>query len=306
MKRILVTGANGFVGSHLVNTLKENNRVYGTVHNGITGRWQHESLEGVTKIDMDIRDTLAMHRVVARYQIDQIYHLAALPIVKTAHADPINTFDVNVMGTVSVLEAARKNNVDRVVVMCTDKVYGEGQDMDEFIPFTKYNEPYGASKVCQAVVVGSYTHTYEMDIAMLHSCNIYGYDPYNNRIVPNVVKECLRGVNPMIYTNDPSVREYIFVEDIVNALYQLMRNEGSIGSFNASSGDVLHQEQMVLEILKHFPGISPDYGHHLDIPVQLDIQSLKSKKWDWKPTYSLQDGLKQTIQMFRDYAEDWT
>lgn len=304
MKRILVTGANGFVGTHLVNELKRENMVVGVAHNGVLGEWQREALDGVVTVNLDIRNMSDIKRVLARYQIQEVYHLAALAIVKTAHTDPLNTFDVNIMGSASVLEAARQTDVQKTVIMCTDKVFGSGRNLDEFVPFDKHPEPYAASKVCQAVIVGSYIYTYEMDVAMLHSCNIYGYDPYNDRIVPNVVKKCLRGESPLIFTNDPSVREYIYVKDVVNALMVLMARESTSGSYNASTGAVYSQDDMVRKILVLFPDISPVLVEH-PIPKQLHEQSLKSNKWRWTPWWSLDQGLAETIEQFKKYSKDW-
>jgi CDP-glucose 4,6-dehydratase len=304
MSRILVTGANGFVGTHLVNELKQDNKVINLVHNGIIGLWQKEVLDDLRVLYSDVRDFLEMKRVMLRYRIDEVYHLAALPIVKVAHKDPISTFEVNLMGTVNVLEAARQADVKRTVIMCTDKVYGDGRDLTEYQPLAKKNEPYAASKVCQAVVAESYMHTYGMNIAMLHSCNIYGYDPFNNRIVPNVVKECIRGINPAIFSNDPSIREYIYVDDVVNALTTLMALKNNTGSHNATTGDVLSQEEMVLKILEFFPELEPVYQAH-NLPKQLQEQSLASERWAWKPEWTIEGGLEATIEQFKQFKEDW-
>jgi nucleoside-diphosphate-sugar epimerase len=301
--RILVTGANGFVGTHLVNKLKKDNTVVSLVHNNIRGAWQREALDGTVIVNTDIRSLLDLKRIIARYQIDQVYHLASLAIVKTAHSDPFSTFDINTMGTVAVLEACRTLDVERVLVMCTDKVYGSVLRAHEDFNYPKSNEPYAASKICQAIVVGSYIHTYDMDVVMAHSCNIFGYDPFSNRIVPNVVKRCLRGQNPRIFTNDTSIREYVYVGDVVDALISMMRLTGR-GSYNIVSGSILNQEQVVRKILDLFPYLEEEYMKG-DLPNQIAEQSLSTIRWDWRPSWSFHDAIETTIALFKTYSEDW-
>ena len=107
----------------------------------------------------------------------------------------------------------------------------------------------------------SYSHidTYGMNIVMSHCCNVFGYDPYSNRIIPNVIKKCLKGQSPLIFTNDDSIREYVYVEDKVAAIENLMNDYDKIGSFNISTGWVYNQKDIVLKILEHFDGLAPKY-----------------------------------------------
>ena len=114
-----------------------------------------------------------------------------------------------------------------------------------------------------------------MNIVISHCCNVFGYDPYSNRIVPNVVKKCLKGQSPWIYTNDDSIREYVYVEDKVAAIESLMNDYDKKGSFNILTGWVYNQKDIVLKILEHFEGIEPKYVE-ADVPSQIEQQSLKS------------------------------
>lgn len=304
MSRTLITGANGFTGSHLVNRLKRNNDVVSLVHNMVPGVWQEEVLEDTIVVTVDIRDEAALRRIMARYDIEKVYHTAALAKVRQAFKDPSNVFDVNVMGTQAVLEACRQTDVARVLVMNTDKVYGNGLLLNEHSEFVKFSEPYGASKICAALVVGSYIHSYGMSIVMPHSCNIYGYDPFSNRIVPNVTKACINGRNPAIFTNDLSVREYVFIDDLVDALVYLMEDTKKSWSYNIATGHVMNQKDVVLEILKSFPSLIPVYREG-DIPNQIEVESLSSNKWEWRPEYSFEDGIANTVEMFSRYQNDW-
>lgn len=300
---ILVTGATGFAGSHLVNRLKTKNRVISLIHNPPMGIWQSEALEGTVKVQSDIRDTIALQRIISRFGIKQVYHTAALATVKTAHLNPLSTYDINVMGTVALLEACRKVEVNKVLVLNTDKVYGEGLDIDESEPFI-HHEPYATSKSCQGLIVRSYIDIYGMNIVMPHSCNIFGYDPYSNRIVPNVVKFCLKKRRPFIFTNDTSIREYIYIDDLVNALIELMNGGDYTDSFNLVTGDVFNQREVVLEILKSFD-LKPRHVKG-KLPPQIQNESLSTlRDWEWAPRWTFSDAIELTIEKFRKYSEDW-
>lgn len=303
MANILVTGANGFIGSHLVNHLKKNNKVVSLVFDTVMGGWQKDALKGTFQVRADIRDMAALREILARFEINQVYHTAAISLVKTAHRDPMSVYAVNTMGTLALLEACRAVGTERILVMNTDKVYGEGLDATEERRY-QFSEPYGTSKACQGFIANSHMETYGMNIVMSHCCNVFGYDPYSNRIVPNVVKKCLKGKSPWIFTNDDSIREYIYVEDKVAAIESLMNDDTKKGSFNISTGWIYNQKDVVLKILENFDGIEPEYVES-DLPAQIDKQSLTSVRWDWKPTWNFDDALKTTIEGFKKYKTDW-
>ncbi len=303
MANILVTGSNGFIGSHLVNRLKKDNKVVSLVYDTIMGDWQKDALEGTYKAHADIRDAAALREILSRFEIDQVYHTAAISLVKTAHRDPMSVYAVNVMGTVALLEACRRVDTERILVMNTDKVYGEGLEATEDRRY-HHSEPYGTSKACQGFVAKSHIDTYGMNIVMSHCCNVFGFDPYSNRIIPNVVKKCLKGKSPLIFTNDDSIREYVYVEDKVAAIESLVNDYDKKGSFNISTGWVYNQKDIVLKILENFDDIEPKYVE-ADVPSQIDQQSLSSTRWDWKPSWNFDDAIKASIEGFKKYSGDW-
>ncbi|MFW9808590.1 MAG: NAD-dependent epimerase/dehydratase family protein [Candidatus Thorarchaeota archaeon] len=300
---ILVTGANGFIGSHLVNHLKKENKVVSLVYDTVMGDWQNNALEGTYQARADIRNMAALREILSRFEINQVYHTAAISLVKTAHRDPMSVYAVNAMGTLALLEACRTVGTERILVMNTDKVYGEGLDATEERRY-QFSEPYGTSKACQGFIAKSHMETYGMNIVMSHCCNVFGYDPFSNRIVPNVVKKCLRGQSPWIFTNDDSIREYVYVEDKVAAIESLMNDDTKIGSYNISTGWVYNQKDIVLKILEFFDGLEPEYVES-KLPAQIKEQSLKSVRWDWKPKWKFEDAIKATIEGFKKYRNDW-
>lgn len=302
-KRILVTGASGLIGSHLVSELKKDHEVVSLIHNCPVGEWQKEALKDTIKVKGDVRDFLGLKHIMARHYVDRVIHLAAIAQVKSAFKDPLSVYDVNVMGAVAVLEASRQLEVERVLVLNTDKVYGEKLGATVEDPYQP-SEPYATSKICQGFIAWSYMDTYGLDVVIPHSCNAFGYDPFSSRIFPNTIKACLRGEKPLIFTNDKSIREYIYIDDLVGALRQLLLDPKlKPGPYNISTGWVKNQEDIVREVLKHFPNTRPEYVR-AKLPRQIQEQTMKTS-WSWNPEWSFDDALDRTIADFDRYREDW-
>lgn len=297
-----MTGATGLVGSHLVDYLKKGERVVALQHNGPVGEWQREVLKDTFLVRGDVRDFRLLRRVLARYQIDQVYHFAAIAQVKTAYRDPLSVFDVNIMGTVAVLETCRQLDVEKVLVLNTDKVYGERLGATVEDPYQP-SEPYATSKICQGFIARSYIDTYNMNIVIPHSCNVFGYDPYSNRIFPNTIKACLKGKSPVIFTNDHSTREYIYIDDLVKALQTLMAGDYQ-GPYNIATGWVYNQEQIVKMVLNYFLDLKPKYVK-AKLPPQIQEETMKMTAWDWRLEWSMDDAIEYTIAKFREYRGDW-
>lgn len=300
---VLVTGPTGIVGTHLVRRLvkEKAERVVCLIHNEPFGRFQTESLEGARLFRGDVTDFDSVKTCMARNYVDRVYHLAALTEVKSAHKIPRQVWEVNVMGTVNVLEAARLTGVKRVLVLITDKVYGEAMNATEHAQL-QASEPYATSKICSQYAAETYVKTYGMKILMPHSPNVIGFD-HGNRIVPNTIKTCLRGSRPKIFVNDKSVREYIYVKDLDICLVNLMDEEWT-GSVNIPTGWVYDNEQMVMAILKYFPGLEPERVE-VELPPQIQRQTMDSDELRDTLMYDLDEALKETINTFREYREDW-
>lgn len=315
---ILITGISGFVGSHLAQYLKERGgvNIVGIVRDSLPSMWLDEILDGVTLVQGDIRDFGLLKRVVGHYNIDQIYHLAAAAQVKEAWKDSLNVFGSNVMGTVNLLEAVRQINGSgrsggsgiggcKVLVFNTDKCYGEKIGATEEDRY-EASETYATSKVCQGMVGLSFRKTYGMNIKISHCCNIYGYDPFNSRLVSNTIKNCIRGIMPEIWINDRSIREYIFIDDVLDAVWKIMNYEDNLEKniYNIRTGYIFNQKEVVEKILEYFPDSEAKYIDK-NIQYQIQEQSMISVNWDWKPRYEFSDGIKKTIDLFYEYEEDW-
>ncbi len=312
MSNILITGISGFVGSHLVQWLKNesgngNNNIIGIVRDSISSMWLDKALDNIILVKGDIRDYDLVSRVINHYDIDQIYHIASFANVKQAWKDPRLVYSSNVMGTINVLEAARQINKDgiKILVMQTDKVYGEKIGAIETDPYIE-SEPYATSKICQGFIAKSYIKTYGMNIVMPSSCNIFGYDPFNSRLIGNVIKDCIRGNKPVIWTNDKSVREYVYIDDVVDALVKIMnmKKEHSYSTYNIYTGWIFNQKEIVEKIASKF-NIEPEYNENAHIQYQIQEETMKSIHWNWKPFYTFDKAIDETIEKFELYEDDW-
>jgi len=301
---VLVTGSTGFIGSHLVKRLREEGeKVVSLIHDcPVWTKWLENSMKHTIKVHGDIRDFHFLKRVISHYEISHVFHLAAMSIVKHAYKDPINTYDINVMGTVKLLEACRQLDVEWVLVQTTDKIFGNqrGANVDsKYIP----TEPYGTSKICCDVIARSFAETYGMNIVITRCCNVYGYD-WNNRIIPNTIKACLRGESPIIYKNDKSERQYIYIDDVIDSFIKLFRGECRVSTnmVNIATPEVLTQEEVVLKILEFFPGLKPRYVEKPGIKQIKSQSMIPTLPLEYTP---FDDGIQYTIHAFKKYREDW-
>jgi len=304
--KTLITGGTGFIGSHLVNRLTQttetppilivrDDRTYPWLN------WLEEFLPKTIRVRGNILDFKLIKRMLVQYEVEHVYHLASQAIVKKAVKDPINTYETNVLGTVNILEACRQTEIEKICVMSTDKVYGERLASNIYDPLVA-GGIYETSKACQDLTAQSFLKTYGMKIVIPRSCNVYGYD-LSPRIIPNTIRQCLKNQSPIIFKGEKTIRQYIYVEDLVNALTHLMSGNYQ-GIFNIGTSDILEQEKVVLTILKvgNFEHLKPRYVEREKPIKEIKAQSIKPSDFEWKPKYSFEEGIKETIQKFRKYG----
>lgn len=300
MNTTLITGSSGFVGSHLAAYLvHDGEKVVSLLHdNPVWTTWLKEALEPTIRVQGDIRDFHFLKRVLNQYQISTVYHLAGQTIVKRAWQDSVNTFDINVMGTVNLLEACRQLKIKNILIQSTDKIYGprEGATTSSSLSPT---EPYATSKICADVAAQCFIKTYNMNnIIIARCCNIYGYD-LNDRIIPNTIRECMKRNSPVIYKHDKSKRQYIYIDDVIHALTSLV-NSGQNGIFNIATNDILDQEQVVKKILEFFPALEPTY---IAPPILTQIKSqFMIPSFPLKKYINFTMGIRRTIETFKRYG----
>ena len=323
MSTTLVTGGHGFAASWLVKALLERGDRVRSLDRpdprlGDTGSVRPSALElhgigdEVETVEADLRDAGAVGGALAG--VDTVFHLAAQTIVGTAQAAPRETFEVNVLGTWNVLEACRESGVERVVFASSDKAYGASEELPyrEDFPLRASN-PYDASKAAADILARSYWHSYGLPIAVSRFANLYGGGDLNfTRLVPEAVSAVLDGRPPVIRSDGTPERDFLYVEDAVAAYLALLdaleagpaRGE----AFNAG-GDAPHSVAEVLGLIAEVAGtgVEPRFEGEGNPDGEIDRQYVDSTKLremtGWRPAVELEEGLRRTIDWYREHPE---
>lgn len=308
-KNVLITGINGFVGSNLaVEQLAKGHHVIGIVKDR-NRKSRLDILNRCSIIVGDICDQAVVDNTVSHYEVDTVFHLAANSIVKMGVKDPVSNFDVNVMGTVRVLDALRRiNPKSKVVVASSDKAYGD----HDVLPYTedmKLNPgcPYGTSKACVDMVAQSFAKTYGLDVNTVRGSNVYGPGDMNlSRLIPNSILRILRGEKPMVYSGVLAYRrELIYIQDVCRA-YDLVASKAPAGEiYNIGINEFHTIEEVVLLIseLMGSDGIDVVEKSFPEIPFQW-MDGSKLNALGWEAEVSFENGLRRSIAWYTDRFEE--
>lgn len=310
---VLVTGATGFTGANLVA------RLIGSGANIVTIQRDRPRIDSLQALEIsdkisyvhgDILDYELIERVIADYNVGQVFHLAAHTIVARAIKSPVSFFMTNGLGTLHVLEACRNVGVDGVLVASTDKVYGDQTTLPTPEDASLLGRgPYEASKVAAEVAAHSYRQEFDLPVIVTRAGNLYGPADLNSRIVPNTIRQCLRGERPVIFeTGKDMEREYLHVEDAVEAYLWLVESIGSLDDYvyNVGSGDIRTQEQVVFEVASHFD-LEPRYIRERKDHVEIFRQAVdwrRIRNAGWKPKWSFERGIEQSIAWYREHEKE--
>lgn len=236
-KRVLVTGGDGFVAAHLVKALIRNGAVVVVtvrhkrpIRTLDLIRTKDEAGVNPDVEDCDLLDFDSLRRVCDRHQIDTIFHLAASAIVSDAANSPVSTLENNIVGTLNILEVARINKIPRVLIVSSDKAYGDhATDPLEAIPYQEDYalrglDVYSSSKACADLIAQTYSYQFKVPVLVARACNIFGPGDLNfSRLIPKTIMCLLAGRPPIINQgNDRVLREFMYVTDIVDAYLLLM------------------------------------------------------------------------------------
>lgn len=303
-KNILITGIQGFVGSNLaIQELAAGNHVIGVVRD-TNHKSRVDVLDKCSIVRGDVTDASLIDRAVGYYEVDKIYHLAANAIVKVGMADPVSNYKTNLMGTVNVLDAARRISPKaKVVVASSDKAYGEHDKMP-YVEEMKLNPgcPYSTSKSCTDMISQSYAKTYDMDINTVRCSNIYGPGDMNtSRLIPNSILRCLRGVKPVIYSGVADFRrEFIYVGDVAKA-YRLVSEQGAPGEIYNIGINSFHTIKETVSKISEIIGVDGVDVIDKDFP-EIPFQWMDGEKLaalGWKPEVSFDGGLRRSVEWYR-------
>ncbi len=310
-RKVSITGANGFIGSWLTETLSEKG-AYLTIlikKDSPIGTDSIKHLMGKVKIVYgNIKDSSSVEKLVKDKEF--VFHLAAVTQVIYAKNNPREAFEVNANGTLNVLEALRKNKENAFLVFAsTDKVYGEPKQL----PITEDHpllskSPYDAAKLAADRLVHSYHLTYGINSGIVRWSNtIGGRDSNFLRVVPDFINSVIKQTPPTIRGNGKHIRDYMYVLDSVNGIMSIGEKS------NVSNGDVFNigteKPTSVLELANLIIKLMGKEGKmrpvvlNKDTSGEIDKQYLSSKKavekLGWKPAYNLEQSLKETIKWYK-------
>ncbi len=311
----LVTGCTGFLGSWLSIALVEAGAtVVGLIRDEVP--FSHLRRSGyqnrIAVVRGDVTDYELIERALNEYEIDTVFHLAAQTIVPIANRSPISTFETNIKGTWTLLEAARRSpTITRVALASSDKAYGA----HDTLPYTEDAPllgcyPYDASKACAELIARTYAVTYGLPIAVTRCANLYGGGDLNwSRIFPGTVRSVIRGERPIVRSDGTMVRDYLYVRDAVNAYLTLAERLDDPEVRGEPFNFGMDNPKPVLEIVQTIIAVSdyPDLEPVVlaDAPNEIQAQYLDSGKakrvLGWAPRYSLEEGLKETLAWYREF-----
>jgi CDP-glucose 4,6-dehydratase len=310
-KRVLVTGAGGFVGSWLANRLVELDAEVTVIVRDQLGGSNFELLglpQRVNVVTGSITELALVQRTINEHEVSVCFHLAAQAIVGVAGRSPLSTFDSNIRGTWVLLEACRQSNlIETVVFASSDKAYGTQPVLpyDESMPLLGSN-PYDASKACADILARSYHGSYGLPVTVARCANIYGGGDLNySRLVPGTIRSVLLGERPIIRSDGTPLRDYIHVDDAVQAYLALGEQglrTGVVGeAFNFGSNTPISALDLVVKISAAAgrTDLQPDIQGKGSVSGEIDRQYLDSAKaaavLGWTAATSLDDGLKSSI-----------
>ncbi|KWZ65152.1 MULTISPECIES: GDP-mannose 4,6-dehydratase [Bacillus] len=315
-KNVFVTGCTGLLGSYLVKELIDQGaNVTGLVRDQVprSNLYQGSQFEKMNVVQGALEDMQTIERALGEYEIDTVFHLAAQAIVGVANRHPVSTFEANILGTWNVLEACRRQPlIKRVIVASSDKAYGDQEQLpyDEDMPLNG-KHPYDVSKSCADLISHTYYNTYGLPVCITRCGNLYGGGDLNfNRIIPQTIRLVLEGKAPEIRSDGTFIRDYFYIEDAVKAyllLAEKMEEKGLAGeAFNFSNEIQLTVLELVDKILKAMGSeLKPrilNQGTH-EIKHQYLSAEKARKLLDWKPDYSIDEGLEKTIEWYREFFQ---
>ncbi|UKA48932.1 dTDP-glucose 4,6-dehydratase [Arthrobacter sp. FW305-123] len=316
MGQILVTGGAGFIGSNFVHFIVENTDHSVTVLDKLTYAGNVESLAGlpsnrVKLVQGDIADAEVVEGLVATH--DVVVHYAAESHNDNSLHDPRPFLDTNIIGTYTLIEAARKHN-KRFHHISTDEVYGdlELDDPERFTENTPYNpsSPYSSTKAGSDLLVRAWVRSFGLQATISNCSNNYGPYQHVEKFIPRQITNVIDGVRPKLYGKGENVRDWIHANDHSSAVLAIIE-KGRIGETYLIGADGEKNNKDVVElILEHMGQNHAAYDHVVDRPghdLRYAIDSSKLRtELGWSPEYSNFDaGIKNTIEWYRDNEAWW-
>jgi len=313
-KKVLVTGADGFIGSHLVEHLiEEGFQVKAFVYYNSFNSWgwldtlPKEILNKIEIFTGDIRDPNGVRTAVKG--VDIIYHLAALIAIPYSYHSPDSYVDTNVKGTLNILQAARDFNIERVIVTSTSEVYGTALyvPIDEKHP-KQGQSPYSASKIGADAMADSFFRSFNLPVTIVRPFNTFGPRQSARAVIPTIITQLLAGKIEIKLGALHPTRDLLFVKDTVKGFVEISNSSQTIGQeINIAT----QQEISIKDLAQNIINIINPNAKIISEDVRLrpekseverllgSAEKIKSLT-KWEPSFNLEQGLKQTIEWFRN------
>lgn len=305
-KNILVTGGAGFIGSNLVDELIRQGNKVAVIDNLSSGR--RESISKEAKFyKMDVRSS-KIATVFKKEKIEIVFHLAAQPIVGTAYDNPFETIEANVLGTVNLLEVCRlSGKLKSIVVVSSDKAYGKSKNL----PYTeesplKGDHPYDVSKAAADLIAQAYARTYHLPVVVTRFSNVFGPGDLNfSRIIPGIFESIIKNKVLLVRSDGRMIREYTYVEDIINGCMKLVQNIDKTkgDAFNFGSKNIFS----VIGVIKKIEGIlNVKVNYKIlniaknEIPKQYLDWTKARKILGWRPKTNFEEGIKKSFNWYKN------
>ena len=309
MKKVLVTGADGFIGSHLTETLVERGydvRAFTFYNSFNTWGWldflPDEIKKEIEILPGDIRDPNGVRNAMTG--IESVFHLAALIAIPFSYHSPDSYVDTNIKGTLNVLQAARGLGTDKVLITSTSEVYGSAKyvPIDESHPF-QGQSPYSATKIGADRLAESFYRSFSLPVSIVRPFNTYGPRQSARAVIPSIISQLLTGTKELRLGSLTPTRDFNYVKDTVNGFIEIEKSEKTIGEeINIASQTEISIGELAAELIRQInPQASIICEQERMRPQKSEVNRLlgSNKKLkeltDWNQEYSLSFGLKKTI-----------
>lgn len=320
-RRVLVTGATGLLGSWLTRALVDNSAsVVALVRDWVPENelFRSGTLSQVAVVRGDVQDQQTIERALGEYEVDTVFHLAAQTIVGIANRNPISTFESNIRGTWTMLEACRRSPLVRqIVVASSDKAYGSHDELpySEDAPL-QGRHPYDVSKSCADLIAQSYAATHGLPVVVTRCGNLYGGGDLNwNRIVPGTIRSAIKGERPIIRSDGSYIRDYFYVEDAALAYLLLAEHLAAKRELAGEAFNFSNENQItVLELARLIVRLAGRDYLDLDVRGEANneilrqyLEATKAREMlGWRPRFDLETGLIKTIQWYTEFFGERT
>lgn len=318
-EKILVTGADGFIGSHLTEELVKQGfdvKAFSLYNSFNTWGWldtlPQDIMENVEVFTGDVRDPNGVRE--AMKGTDAVFHLAALIAIPFSYHSPDAYVDTNIKGTLNVLQAAKQLDLDKVLITSTSEVYGTAQyvPIDESHPY-QGQSPYSATKIGADRLAESFYRSFGLPVAIVRPFNTYGPRQSARAVIPTIITQLLAGKEEIRLGSLTPTRDFNFVKDTAQGFIEIYRSDKTVGEeINIATQNEISIGELAEELIKQ---INPQ------AKIVCDEERLRPEKsevnWllgsnekikmltDWEPRFTFEEGLAQTIDFFRDNLEKY-